>query len=60
MEMKVVNIRVNTKKWELFKKLAKYQNSDASKEIRKFMDQYLKKHNQLFLEMEAKEAKREK
>jgi len=55
--VKVVNIRVDAEKWEKFKKLAKYQNSDASKEIRKFIDKYLAEHSQLFLEMEAKSKK---
>jgi len=54
MEMKQVAIRVNVEKWEKFKKLTKYRNSDASKEIRKFIDRYLSENAQLFLEMEAK------
>ena len=54
MNVKVVNIRVDADKWEKFKKLAKYQNSDASKEIRKFIDRYLAENSQLFLEMESK------
>jgi len=54
MELKRVNIYIEPDKWERFKKLAKYRHSDASKEIRKMVDEYLAKYNQLFLEIEGK------
>ena len=54
MSYKKVSVNVDGEKWEKFKKLAKYMNSDTNKEIRKFIDKYLAEHSQLFLEMEAK------
>jgi len=47
-------IRVEKELWNKFKKIAKYKDSDASKEIRKFIKQYLAENSQLFLEIEAK------
>jgi len=54
MALRQKAIRVDDELWEKFKKLTKYQDSDASKEIRKFIKRYLAEHSQLFLEMEAK------
>jgi len=48
-------IRVERDLWDKFKKVAKYKDSDASKEIRKFIKRYLAENSQLFLEMEAKQ-----
>ena len=58
MQRKMIHktIRVEKDLWDKFKKIAKYKDSDASKEIRKFIKQYLAENSQLFLEMEAKEA----
>ncbi len=53
-EMKKATILVESEKWERFKKIAKKKQSDASKEIRKFIDKYLAENSQLFLEMENK------
>lgn len=30
--------------WEEFRKLSKRENSDTNKELRKFIDSYIKKH----------------
>ena len=38
---KRATIRVNENDWELFKKLCKANESDASKEIRKFIKAYI-------------------
>jgi len=38
---KRATIRVNENDWELFKELCKANESDASKEIRKFIKQYI-------------------
>jgi metal-responsive CopG/Arc/MetJ family transcriptional regulator len=46
-------IRVEKDLWDKFKKVAKYKDSDASKEIRKFIKRYLAENSQLFLEIEA-------
>jgi len=44
MDNKIIRatIRIDRKLWEQFKKKAKKNNSDASKEIRKFVEKYLK------------------
>jgi len=47
-------IRVEADLWEKFMKIARYKDSDASKEIRKFIKRYLAENSQLFLEMESK------
>ena len=52
-------IRVEKDLWDKFKKITRYKDSDASKEIRKFIKQYLAENSQLFLEMEAKEEVRD-
>ncbi len=39
---KTINVRLDADKWEIFKKLSKLNNSDASKEFRKFIDLYIK------------------
>lgn len=41
-KMKHANITVESELWEEFKKLTKENDSDASKEIRKFIKEYLK------------------
>ena len=46
-EMARLNITVNKAKWIRFQKITKINNSDASKEIRKAIDEYLKKNSQL-------------
>ena len=47
--MKTKNIRVDEQKWERFKRIAKLNESDASKEIRKFINKYLAENAQLLL-----------
>jgi hypothetical protein len=56
MQYKKVSVNVDAEKWEKFKKLAKYKNSDTNKEIRKFIDRYLSDNAQLFLELESKRS----
>ena len=51
MAHKVVNIRVDEEKWERFKQVAKLNESDASKEIRKFINRYLSENSQLALKI---------
>ena len=50
-EHKRVNFNVDPEKWERFKKVAKLKNSDANKELRKFIDKYLSENGQLALEV---------
>ena len=50
-------IRVEKDLWEKFMKITRYKDSDASKEIRKFIKCYLAENSQLFLEMESKSSK---
>ncbi len=38
--------------WEKFKKLCKANESDASKEMRKFIKRYVAEHSQLFLQLD--------
>ena len=45
-KMKKVNFNVHPSKWENFKKIAKGNHSDANKELRKFIDKYLKENAQ--------------
>ncbi len=51
MAQKVINIRVDDQKWERFKKVAKLNESDASKEVRKFINKYLSENAQLDLKL---------
>lgn len=43
---KKITVVINEDEWELFKKLCRKNNSDASKEVRKFIREYLKKHKE--------------
>jgi len=46
-EIKVTaNFSIDKDKWLRFKKISQYNNSDASKELRKFIDDYLSKNSQ--------------
>ena len=38
-------IRINENEWDLFRELAKANESDASKEIRKFIKEYIAEHS---------------
>ena len=42
---KRATIRVNESDWDLFKQLCKANESDASKEIRKFIKNYIAEHS---------------
>jgi hypothetical protein len=46
---RVATFNVDKEKWERFKKVARINNSDPSKELRKFIDDYLSKNSQLML-----------
>ncbi len=48
---KRVNFNVDPQKWERFKKVSKLKNSDANKELRKFIDKFLSENSQLALEV---------
>jgi len=56
--MKRVSILVDKVLWDRFKKIANKENSDASKEIRKFIHNYVKNKNQLFLTLEKQNGKK--
>jgi metal-responsive CopG/Arc/MetJ family transcriptional regulator len=53
MQNKMIHktIRVEEDLWDKFKKVAKYKDSDASKEIRKFIKRYLAENSQLFMDI---------
>jgi len=46
-EIMTANLKIDKNKWNIFKKITKAQNSDASKEIRKFIDKYIKENKEL-------------
>ena len=41
----VVTLRLNKSDWEIFKELCRLNNSDASKEMRKFIKNYIAEHS---------------
>jgi len=43
-EFGVISLRLNKNDWKIFKKLCRLNNSDASKEMRKFIKSYIKEH----------------
>ncbi|MRJ01831.1 MAG: hypothetical protein C6I05_00100 [Epsilonproteobacteria bacterium] len=45
-------IRIEAELWEQFKKMARYKDSDASKEIRKFVKRYIAENSRLFVEID--------
>jgi predicted DNA-binding protein len=51
---KLRTFRIEDEFWERFKKIAEHKDSDANKELRKLIKQYIAENAQLFLEMEAK------
>ncbi len=48
----IINLLLNEEMWEKFKKLCKANESDASKEMRKFIKRYVAEHSQLFLQLD--------
>lgn len=46
------NFPVDREKWDRFKKIAKLNNSDAAKELRKAVDTYLAENHQLALKIQ--------
>jgi len=54
MAKKLVTLRIDEDIWERFKKIARLKDSDANKELRKLIKQYLAENSQLFLEMESR------
>jgi len=53
-KLKKVNINIEPSKWEDFKAIAKINQSDASKELRKFIDKYLEENRQLQIRVRSK------
>jgi hypothetical protein len=52
-ELKKVGFNVEPSKWEDFKKVAKLNQSDTNKELRKFIDQYLADNKQLTIKVRS-------
>jgi ribosomal protein S17E len=48
---KRATIRVNEGDWELFKQLCKLNESDASKELRKYIKNYITNHSKQVAEL---------
>jgi len=47
-EKKVLaTFRIEKSKWEVFKKIAKAKESDANKELRKFVNEYVEQNKDL-------------
>jgi len=46
-------IRVEKELWDRFMKIAKAKDSDASKEIRKFIKRYVADNSELFLQLDG-------
>jgi len=44
--LKKTSLTLDEQNYELFKKICKVNNSDASKEIRKFIEEYIKQNQQ--------------
>lgn len=53
-KLKKVNFNVEPTKWEQFKIVAKHNQSDSNKELRKFIDQYLSENSQLIMQLNMK------
>ena len=53
-ELKKVGFNVEPSKWEDFKAIAKLNQSDSNKELRKFIDQYLADNRQLTIKVRSK------
>ena len=49
--LKRVNFNVEPTKWEDFKAIAKLNQSDSNKELRKFIDSYLADNRQLTMKV---------
>ena len=49
--LKRVNFNVEPTKWEDFKVIAKLNQSDSNKELRKFIDSYLADNRQLTIKV---------
>lgn len=52
-KLKKVNFNVEPSKWEDFKIIAKLNQSDSNKELRKFIDQYLAENRQLTMKVRS-------
>ena len=50
-DLKKVGFNVEPSKWQDFKKIAKLNQSDTNKEIRKFIDRYLSENKQLVMKI---------
>ncbi len=50
-DLKKVGFNAEPKKWEDFKAIAKLNQSDSNKELRKFIDRYLSENSQLTIKI---------
>lgn len=51
--LKKTSLTLDADDYELFKKVAKINNSDASKEIRKFIEDYISKNQQTVMKIKT-------
>ena len=50
-------IRINVNDWDIFKELCKINNTDASKEVRKFIKNYIAEHSDKIKDIVMKRGK---
>lgn len=50
---KKTSLTLDWEEYQLFKRVAKINNSDASKEIRKFIESYIKENQQIVTQMKT-------
>ena len=53
----IVTLRLNKNDWEIFKELCRLNNSDASKEMRKFIKNYIAEHSDKIKDIVMKRGK---
>lgn len=59
VKMKKVGFNVESSKWEDFKIIAKINQSDSNKELRKFIDKYLSKNKQQVIKTRDTKGKKD-
>lgn len=53
-ELKKTSLTLDANDYKLFKEICKVNNSDASKEIRKFIEDYISKNQQTVIKLKTK------
>jgi hypothetical protein len=53
-KMKKTSLTLDEDDYKLFKEICKINNSDASKELRKFIEDYISKNQQIVMKLKMK------